>query len=234
MANYNIDTIITPNGDTLKLVDNTKVAKAGDTMTGLLNISVSSGGNYNEGIRIHPFNGWGAITLCGSENTGDSGTSANTWLIGNNNGNFYLTRNGSSQSSSPAMLNCVNNAWSFKGNVSVENTIGINQSAGTSGGISLYAGTGYVDNYGICFRTTNNKGKHGYVQSDWATYLTMDGAETRGWVCKHTGNGNVASISGQGNLVLNGNITIGGNTTNTSGARLQYNSTTESVDFIFV
>lgn len=97
------------------------------------------------------------------------------------------------------------------------------------GGLALY-GTN-PDTYGIVFRGTTNKGKHGYVQSDWATYFTMNNAATRGWV--FNSQANVASISGAGNAVFNGSVTVGGNTTNTSGCRMEYNSTTQSLDFVF-
>ena len=90
---------------------------SGGTITGgLLNIRFSGGeGNWNEGIRIHEFNNWATIALCSSDNTGDTGTSANTWSIHNNKGNFYITRNGSNSSSS-AILSCINNSWSINNN----------------------------------------------------------------------------------------------------------------------
>ena len=102
----------------------------------------------------------------------------------------------------------------------------------TAGGLSLYS-TNQQDVYGIIFRGTNNKGKHGYVQSDWATYFTMNSTANRGWVFNTNGVGNVASVSNAGHAVFNGSVTIGGNATNTSGARMEYNSTTQSIDFIF-
>lgn len=118
----------------------------------------------------------------------------------------------------------------------IATVFGVNASNGTSGGISLYSGAGNVDNYGIAFRKTANKEKHGYVQSDWATYFTMNsGATTRGWIYRlNQTDGNVASISGAGNAVFNGSVTIGGNSTNTSGVRQVYNATTQSLDFVFV
>ena len=66
--------------------------------------------NYTEGIRIHSYNSWSDIILCGNDNTGDNNISANSWFIGNNNGNFYISRNGSPGST--AWLECVNNIWS--------------------------------------------------------------------------------------------------------------------------
>lgn len=70
--------------------------------------------NYTEGIRIHSYNSWSDITLCGNDNTGDTGISANSWFIGNNNGNFHITRNSSSGDGS-AYLRCVNNVWAWNG-----------------------------------------------------------------------------------------------------------------------
>ena len=104
--------------------------------------------------------------------------------------------------------------------------------SGTAGGLSLY-GTSPTD-YGIAFRSTGNGGKHGYVQGDWAQYHYMAGADTRGWVFNAGASTGVASISRAGHMVLNGSLTVGGNSTNTSGVRQVYNATTQSLDFVFV
>jgi hypothetical protein len=116
--------------------------------------------------------------------------------------------------------------------------IGVNSNTGTTGGISLYNGTGNSDNYGIMFRKVSNKGTHGYMQdtNNWATYFTMflDGTASRGWIFNNKNVGNIASINTAGNAVFNGSVTIGGNATNTSGARMEYNSSTQAIDFVFV
>ena len=114
--------------------------------------------------------------------------------------------------------------------------------SGTAGGIALY-GT-LPGSFGIAMRETSNGGKHGYVQGDWAIYSYMHGAgaETdstnsfqRGWIWRNAQyNNTVASINGRGNAVFNGSVTIGGNATNTSGCRVQYNSTLDTVNFVFV
>ena len=81
-------------------------------------------------------------------------------------------------------------------------TLYVNRCAdGTKGGIALYS-TATPTAYGIAMRTTSNQGVHGYVTSDWATYFSMDGANTRGWIFKQAGT-NVASINGQGYAHLN-------------------------------
>ncbi len=100
----------------------------------------------------------------------------------------------------------------------------------TSGGLALY-GT-VPTNYGIAMRGTGNGGKHGYVQGDWATYNYMTSGTTRGWIWKHSTT-NVASISGAGHAVFSGSVTVGGNDTNTSGMRMEYDSTLQCTNFIF-
>ena len=106
---------------------------------------------------------------------------------------------------------------------------GVTSLDGTSGGISLYNGTGYVAEYGVAFRKTSSWGTHGSVTSDWATYFTMSNTNNRGWIFRRYNTGNVASIDTNGNEVINGTISIGG----TSGCKLSYNSTNKCVDFIF-
>lgn len=106
----------------------------------------------------------------------------------------------------------------------------------TVGGIALYSTT--VTDYGIAMRGTGNGGKHGYVQGDWATYNYMTASANvvnRGWVWnyKNTAMHSVASLSGEGNMVLNGSVTVGGNATNTSGCRLEYNATLDCLEFKF-
>lgn len=75
---------------------NTRLIKSGDTMTGCLHIK-GTAGSYNENIRLHPSSSdWSSIVFCGSDNTGNSGTSAKTWGIFTNGGNFTIGKNGSS------------------------------------------------------------------------------------------------------------------------------------------
>jgi hypothetical protein len=87
-------------------------------------------------------------------------------------------------------------------------------------------------------RNVSNGGAHGYVSGDWATYFYMKGTSaanslTRGWIFKNATNGNIGSISGAGNAVFNGSVTIGGNTGNTSGCRMEYDATLDCVNWIF-
>lgn len=76
----------------------------------------TNGSSYNEGIRMFPSpNNWSTFMLLGADTTSNTGTSANSWGIFNNNGSFYITRNGAS--GGDAQIKCVNNVWSINGTV---------------------------------------------------------------------------------------------------------------------
>lgn len=97
------------------VISSTYLPLTGGTISGLLNIKPNTN-NWTQGIRIHPYNNWNSIVLCGTDNTGDSDTSAKTWSIHNNDGLFYITKNGSS--SGTAYLSCVDdNVWRANGNI---------------------------------------------------------------------------------------------------------------------
>ena len=59
--------------------------------------------------------------------------------------------------------------------------------------------------YGIYIGAISSYNGHGSVNGAWATYFQMHGATNRGWIFR-MGNTNVASISGNGDLRLNGRI----------------------------
>ena len=85
--------------------------------------------------------------------------------------------------------------------------IGVNKSGSSSSryGVSLYGGYNSGEpSYGILF-TGTSLGTHGSVTGDWATYFTMNGSTSRGWIFKH-GTNLVASISGTGNASFNGDV----------------------------
>lgn len=98
-------------------------------------------GSYREGLRIHSYSSWSDITLCGNDNTADSGTSANSWFIGNNNGNFYISRNGSSSSTTGYIANTDSGYWHLY------NKVGIN---GKNTSYTLYV-NGNTLNNGIVY-----------------------------------------------------------------------------------
>ena len=92
--------------------------------------------NYREGLRIHSVSSWSDITLCGNDNTGDTGTSANSWFIGNNNGNFYISRNGSPGST--AYIGCVSNVWKITTSADIPEGAANLSATATAHTLSLY------------------------------------------------------------------------------------------------
>lgn len=71
----------------------------------------STGNSWNEGIRMHAASdGWSGVTMCGSDNTGATGTSPNTWGVHNNEGNFYINRYGSNHIT-PYILCNIDGNW---------------------------------------------------------------------------------------------------------------------------
>lgn len=100
-----------------KKISDTYLPLMGGTLTGTLNILGGDRTSYSEGIRMHVSSlGWTAMVLCGSDNTGNTGTSAKTWGIYNHDGLFYITKSGSAAGT--AQLSCINdNVWRVNGNI---------------------------------------------------------------------------------------------------------------------
>lgn len=219
-----------------------KVSKIGDTMSGALTVEASNSySSYNEGIRINAGARTYATLLMGGTAGTTSGTNDGAFWIGvYNTGTtarrLMIAHNGSTNTGTyfyASSSSDISPSLRVGSNLQVANVISANVSnSGTAGGISLYSTD--PTSYGVAMRSTSNSGKHGYVQGDWGTYFYMAGATNRGWVFVNAGSGNRASISTEGNMVLNGSLTLGGNATNTSGVRQVYNSTTKSLDFVFV
>ena len=79
-------------------------------LCGLVSVDGTSGNNYNENIRMHAAtDGWTSLTFCGTDNTGDSGTSASTWCAATYQGNFYLNKNSGSVSTGHELCNVAGN-----------------------------------------------------------------------------------------------------------------------------
>ena len=162
---------------------------------------------------------------------GSTDTSSKIYLIG-----------ATSQAANPQTYSddqvYVTNGTLQTNNLNITKILSLNTAlSGAEGGLSLYGTSAGPSAYGITMRNTGtasgNLGKHGYVQGDWAGYFCFDGATNRGYIFRHAGS-NIASIGGTGNAVFNGSVTVGGNTTNTSGARIEFNSTDKCIEFNFV
>ena len=227
-------------------------------MKGPLLVQAANGvGSYDEGIRINAGkNGYATLCIGGAADTVSGTADAQFWMGTNPTNDTYkrklfIAHAGSTASNTYFYADSASQVsphLKVGGNITADNvtatsgiagnTLSVTASNGTSGGISLYSSASNIDSYGIMFRGTGNKGVHGYVQGDWATYFTMhsgSGVTNRGWVFRNNQNTtNVASINQSGNAVFNGSVTIGGNATNTSGARMVYDSTSKAINFEFL
>ena len=93
--------------------------KSGGTMSGCLSFRPeASNNNYDENLRLHPIGNWASIVFCGTDNTGDTGTSANTWSMHGYLGNFFINRNGAN-TTTPYLLCNVNGNWGMGTNAPV-------------------------------------------------------------------------------------------------------------------
>ena len=228
-------------------VGNSNITDDGSTITlGSKVVIKGNGGSYNEGLRILPAsNGWSNVFFS-ADNT-VQGAHDGGWLIGrrgavgsiagaigdftieeeeSNGSNLTIHKNGGGATLQGSLS--VKGAISATGIITTPQGIRISQSDGTTGyGISLY-GSAAPQTYGLWFGKTSAFGTHGTVTSDWATYFGMNsGATTRGWIFRRE-DGCVASISGAGNLTLNGNATIGNKVT------FVYDNANECVNFTFI
>ena len=116
---------------------------SGGKITGMLEIQANKG-NWQEGIRIYPYNNWVSIMLGGNDLTTSTGTSANTWSIHNNNGEFWIAKNGCNSSASAYMGHT--NSWWF------------NDSITTYGGLYV---AGQVNTHSLEFTNVGSSAGHG-------------------------------------------------------------------------
>ena len=87
---------------------------SGGKITGMLEIQADMT-SWREGIRIYPYNSWSTIVLGGNDLKSSSGTTTNTWSIHNNNGNFWIAKNGSDSNASSYMGHT--NQWWFNDSI---------------------------------------------------------------------------------------------------------------------
>lgn len=141
---------------------NTKVNKAGDTMTGPLVIASTVNNQYSEGLRISlAANNWAGITF-GS--TGTSGAPSNGWFAARNPSNQFIISPGDSSSSTGLTLNKGGNLLWRNRNVLLKDEI--NSQVGGSKSAQMSWASWGTDNYGgaIQIRETSLVGNG---QSAW-------------------------------------------------------------------
>lgn len=143
---------------------NTKVNKAGDTMTGPLVIASTVNNQYNEGLRISlAANNWAGITF-GS--TGTSGAPSNGWFAARNPSNQFIISPGDYSSSTGLTLNKGGNLLWRNRNVllkdEINSQVGGSKSAQmnwASWGTSTYGGAIQIREQGL---VTNKQSAWGY------------------------------------------------------------------------
>lgn len=85
----------------------------GGDLNGTLHVKPTTG-SYTEGMRIYPYDKWSTIMLNGTDNTGTSGTSPKSWGLFNNDGQFYITKNGANTSPT-AIFSNTDGTWRANG-----------------------------------------------------------------------------------------------------------------------
>ena len=141
---------------------NTKVNKAGDTMTGPLVIASTVNNQYNEGLRISlAANNWAGITFGSS---GTSGAPSNGWFAARNPSNQFIISPGDSSSSTGLTLNKGGNLLWRNRDVLLKDEI--NSQVGGSKSAQMNWASWGTDNYGGAIQI-REKGLVTNTQSAW-------------------------------------------------------------------
>lgn len=85
----------------------------GGDLDGTLHVKPTTG-SYTEGMRVYPYEGWSTVMLNGTDNTGTSGTSPKSCGLFNNDGQFYITKNGANTSPT-AIFSNTDGTWRANG-----------------------------------------------------------------------------------------------------------------------
>ena len=220
-------------------VTNGVLSTNGHTSTGNIALSSSSGDSpqlqFLRGSSGSSLTKWRMYVSSGQLKF-DSSTDGSTWTnrayFADNSGALSLASVSATGALSAGTTITAGTSITAGSTVSAASGVNCNTAnSGTAGGLALYSTD--PTSYGIADRNTSSMGKFGYVQGDWAEYHFVSGATNRGWIYKQAGTA-VTSISGEGHISAAGSLTLGANATNTSGVRQVYNSTTKSLDFVFV
>lgn len=211
---YNLDSFLTSHQDISGKLD-----KSGGTITGTLHVKPTTG-SYTEGMRIYPYDGWSTIMLNGTDNTGTSGTSAKSWGLFNNDGQFYITKNGANTSPT-AILSNTDGTWRANGhelitvgnigsqNVNYANSAGSANSVAwtnVSGRPSSLPANGGTSDYSNKVYATSHPGTW-YLDTSWdGTYFQSCFKNGNNTLPMRVANANYADSAGSARAVEWGNV----------------------------
>lgn len=183
-------------------------------------------GSYCEGIRIKPHNSWATILLGGNDLTSTTGTSANSWSIHNNNGEFYINKNNSNGSTGSELCN-VNGNWGI-GTVSPSYKLHVGGNAYvasglTSGGDIILNQNGSTGTRQLRIQCGDND--YGRIaagataaNAGWMEIATADDGNDPIYVRQYsdvysTVKRTLTLLDGSGNTSMPGSLTVAGTTT---------------------
>lgn len=182
-----------------------------------------NGSNFQKLIQMSNVTGGGYLAV---GNTGSDKGYVELGTIDDVTTSIYVRkRNSSNAVLATQVLMDENHNAQFVGNLTAANGLAVGSTASANGyGIGLYGGNAgtatALPSYGLAFAGTSTFGTYdnSISPNDWATYFTMTGPITRGWIFKNgdaPSSSNVASLSSGGvfacNIIqLQGSIIRGG------------------------
>lgn len=131
----------------------------GGDLDGTLHVKPTTG-SYTEGMRVYPYEGWSTVMLNGTDNTGTSGTSPKSWGLFNNDGQFYITKNGANTSPT-AIFSNTDGTWRANGHelITAGNIGSQNVNYANSAGSANFVAWGNVSGRPTALSSfTNDKG----------------------------------------------------------------------------
>ena len=187
-------------------------------------------GSYQEGIRIQPYASWSTIMLLGTDSTASAGgTSAKSWGIFNNDGNFYINKNASNTQQRPRL-------WGHNNGFTIGNTnlssYALNTASFICGSwIRTKGATGwYNEDYGGGWYMTDTTAIRNYNSKAVAldNNLSVGGTSTFTGKTTHNGGIGTTSLSASSTLAVTGTSTFTGKTTHNGGIDVSTVSVTNS------